>query len=243
MYSAVGVEASIDALLSPTHLIVLTSLLLVFSGPLLSLWLRSARGVKIGWKTGFPAVMSLMIIVTILTAFTDYLTPFSGELSSSAAHTLAAQSYNVSSWTASEIAVGLAAAAFLVSGAFIMGMVLTINRKLRLPFGAWTLTLWISAAVVGLFWSSMTFVPVAALGGLLIDVAVWRVFTPGVWQKTYYGLAFGLPVTLFTVYFAVLLATNSLWWNAHIVFGCVVYSGIGGALIAYLIQPSYRRTG
>src|SRR5579859_2610610 len=57
-----GIEANIEALLSPTHAILVIGFILVFSGPFRALSERIPRGAKVNWLQGFPAVMSLIIV-------------------------------------------------------------------------------------------------------------------------------------------------------------------------------------
>src|SRR5690606_10643429 len=65
-----GFEASIETLLSPAHLILATSGMLIVTGPLRAAWARSGRAAS--WRTLFPALLSLLIILSILTFFTQY---------------------------------------------------------------------------------------------------------------------------------------------------------------------------
>ena len=69
-----GVEFSIDALLSPTHLVLAFAGALIVTGPLRSAWhdrLRSTRD----WIARAPAVLSLALLLSLLTAMTQYIHP------------------------------------------------------------------------------------------------------------------------------------------------------------------------
>ena len=70
---AFGVEVSIDALFSPTHLILFTSGLLMFAGPLRAWWASHPRATD--WRAWLPVVISVAAIMSILTAITSFADP------------------------------------------------------------------------------------------------------------------------------------------------------------------------
>jgi len=236
-----GVEANIEALLSPTHAILVIGFVLVFSGPFRALWERMPRGAKVNWRQGFPAVMSLTIVTMLLTAYFDYLSPWSGAWASNryaAIPVLTGPDPFV--WSPSEFAIALGVSATIVSGAFLVGLVLFVNRQLCLPLGSWTLILVLSTAIAETFRDEFRLVPVAFVGGLLFDLVARYVLKPGVWLAKY-AYAFAMPVVLFTAYYVALFLTGGVWWSAHVVVGSVVMAGGGGLIIAYLLKPRYEQ--
>src|SRR5438128_4640638 len=69
-----GVEFSVDALLSPTHLVLAAAGLLIVTGSLRAAWhdpLRASRQ----WLPGIPAVLSLALALSIFTGFTQFVHP------------------------------------------------------------------------------------------------------------------------------------------------------------------------
>jgi hypothetical protein len=67
-----GIEANIEALFSPTHLLLATGSLLYVSAPLRSAWARSNSEAPATWQQLSPAILSLLLILSILTFFTQY---------------------------------------------------------------------------------------------------------------------------------------------------------------------------
>src|SRR5262245_15255747 len=55
-----GIERSIEALLSPTHLILATGGILMVSGPLRAVARRAAPGAQLTWHAGAPALLALL---------------------------------------------------------------------------------------------------------------------------------------------------------------------------------------
>ena len=69
-----GVEFSVDALLSPTHLVLAAAGLLIVTGSLRAAWhdpLRTSRQ----WLPRIPAVLSLALALSIFTGFTQFVHP------------------------------------------------------------------------------------------------------------------------------------------------------------------------
>jgi len=69
-----GVEFSVDALLSPTHLVLACAGILIVTGPLRAAWRDPSRGTR-PWLARIPAVLSLALALSILTGFTQFVHP------------------------------------------------------------------------------------------------------------------------------------------------------------------------
>jgi len=69
-----GVEFSVDALLSPTHLVLACAGILIVTGPLRAAWRDPARGTH-AWLARIPAVLSLALALSIFTGFTQFVHP------------------------------------------------------------------------------------------------------------------------------------------------------------------------
>lgn len=72
-----GVEVNLEALLSPTHLLLATSGVLIVSGPIRAVWSRPLSGEARGWKVLGPMVLSAGLILSVLTFFTQFAHPIS----------------------------------------------------------------------------------------------------------------------------------------------------------------------
>ena len=70
-----GIEVDVEALLSPTHLLLATGLFLMITGPLRAIWQRhDAR--DLAWVTGGPALLVLTLLLAVLMFFTQFAHPF-----------------------------------------------------------------------------------------------------------------------------------------------------------------------
>jgi hypothetical protein len=68
-----GIEAGVEALLSPTHLVLALGLGLIASGPVRAAWRRSEP--VLGWAAQGPMLLALTSTLSVLTFFTEYAHP------------------------------------------------------------------------------------------------------------------------------------------------------------------------
>jgi len=78
-----GIEVSVQALLSPTHLMLGLGGVLIVTGALRSAWLRLPEHKNYGWVQLMPAVISIAILVSLFAFFTQYAHPQVSTYSSS----------------------------------------------------------------------------------------------------------------------------------------------------------------
>jgi len=239
-----GFETGIEALLSPTHLLLVTGAMLLFSGPLRAAWRRSYREAKTGWADLFPAVLSLLLILSALTFFTEY------------ANTLVSPDLVVENPVVG--GSGPLAALFqyhrqaqgvagvLIPAALITGILLVGLQRWTLPPGS--LTLIVSGnglLMAGFHYSNVSaypqvLVPILA-GGLIADLA-YRWLKPSATRVRELRLfAFIVPFALFALYFAVLVSAVGVWWSIHMWSGAAVLAGVVGLLMSLLALPPLRQ--
>jgi hypothetical protein len=226
-----GIEADVQALLSPTHLILATSAALIVTGPLRAARLRSTRDAD---KTSWPAVLALAIFYSILTFFSEYASPFTetlvgiNRLPASADQSLRFQELGVAS--------------FLLQAAILMGVVLFALRRWRLPFGSLTVMLTLNTAAMGLMhdgWFSTgtgVMIGVGLLAGLLGDILVWRLRPSPARPAAFRWFAFLMPAVLYALYYlALFVFGGGVWWSIHLWAGSIFMSGAVGLLVSYLV--------
>ena len=70
-----GFEVDVESLLSPSHLLLATSGMLMVGGPIRAATARLREGAAVTWRTAGPLVIPLAMGVAILVAFTQYANP------------------------------------------------------------------------------------------------------------------------------------------------------------------------
>ena len=128
-------------------------------------------------------------------------------------------------------------AGFLVQSAALVGVLLVLARRWNLPAGAVTLVLVPNAVGLGLMRAEPFVIPVALVAALLADVAVaW--LRPSLARPARLRVLGGLvPLLLYSLYFAYLLASRGLWWSVHLWTGAIVLAATTGYLVSFLVIP------
>ena len=223
---AFGIETSIDALLSPPHLLLASGGTLIVTGPLRAAWQRTSIGPTPGGWTLAPALISLALTIALFTFFTEYANPFFTPLAGSARRT-----------DPDSVGQAMGVASILIQTAVLMSGLLLLLRRWALPVGSLTLILTITM-ILGVFpHGEYRFMPAALLTGLISDLLV-RTLQPSAFRPRAIRLfACALPTILYSLYFATLIVTEGIWWSIHLWSGSIMLAGIVGWLLSYLAAP------
>jgi hypothetical protein len=223
-----GIENGIEALFSPTHLMLGVGLTLVVSGPLRAAWQRRDKVQE--WRTLGPAMLSLCLFISTLTFFQFFSHPVAAMLSANSRrhfHT--------------DVGAMAGILAFLLMSALLVGPVLLAMRRWRLPLGSLTL-IWglntIAMTIIDYKNTTMIGLGAAMIGAaILLDLIQWRLNPSASTPDRLRIFAFLAPVLLSGAYFAVLLATVGTAWTVHLWTGTIFLTGIVGLLLSYLLIP------
>jgi len=221
-----GIDRSLSATLSPTHLMLALGVFLAASGPFRAAWLRPPAHQRESLVQLLPMLVSLAYVLSILTFFTQYANPI------------------VQSWadkqTPQEMQE-LGVASILLTTAILMGGVLLAVRRWRLPLGSFTIILTINLVLTSVLANPIPpvlFVAVLAIiNGLLID-ALNLTLKPSVERVTALRLfAFLVPVVTELIYFFAIQMLHGIAWVVHLWVGSIVLAGVVGLLLSYLLVP------
>lgn len=227
-----GIEVSVDALYSPTHLILAIAGVLMASGPLRSAWRRSG-GTTMPWS----ALLSLTVLLSVMTFFLQVAHPLVDPQA-------AGSRPDFHGLVFYQQAIGVTAV--VLQTGLLMALVLLAARRFVLPFGALALVFGLNAfglafegvRVTG--WSGgLGLVPVALLGGLLADL-LYVALRSGSLRNRPLGFrlfAAAVPATFYVLYFLALIATAGIWWSIHLWLGSVAIAAITGWLVSYVALP------
>ncbi len=226
-HTLVGVETDVDALFSPTHILLVTGVMLIVTGPVRSLSAQfPSRTIANG--EFLPVGISMTLTLLLVSFFTMYAwAPTSGVYGARFVP-------NVVGWFEAVFGVLL----ILVTTITVSSTVLWLASRWRVPFGTFTAML----SSIGILMSGMLdefsepweILPVFA-AGLTADVLV-RSFDPNPSSMTRWML-FGaaVPLVLWTTHFALFATFRELGWTAELWGGVPVLGAMAGALLAYLI--------
>ena len=225
-----GIENDLEALLSPTHLVLALGWVLIVGGSLRAAWQRADDAPAAGWMAQLPKLFALTFILSVFTFFTVYANPF--------AHVLAAAAQP----DQSEFTQALGVTGFLLQPALLMGLLLLALRRWVLRFGSLTLVITVNTALLSVMHDAYIMIPVATLAGLLADVLLQRLRPSAERPVALRIFAFAVPAILYALYFVTLLLTAGIAWSTHLWIGAIVLAGVVGLLLSYLVVPPYEST-
>ncbi len=223
-----GIEHDVEALFSPTHIMLATGAWLMVGGPYRAAWQRPTPPAG-RWRQHLPWLLSLTFMLSAGTFITQI------------AHPLV---YLWGSWRAPSGPIWVGQALGIVSmlwdTVFLLGCVLLTMRRWALPVGALTLVIGLNAVAAGvLHRGAYPVLPVVAriVAALGAEVAyTWlqpSVQRLGAWRL----FAAVVPILLTTLHFGTLGVTVGVWWSVHLWAGAIVLTSLTGLLVSMLLVP------
>jgi len=226
-----GAEVNLEALLSPTHLLLATSATLMIGGPLRAAAKRLPPTTR-DWRALGPLLISATLTLSVLTFFTQYGHPI--------AEPIAARGF-VSHLTGFARTLGISG--ILIQSALLMGMIVVLARRWSLPFGALTLLIALNSALMSIFHDTYHLLPAVLAGGLLADVLL-RWLRPAAERQPQLRLfAFAVPAAFYGLYFATLWLTSGIEWTVHLWAGTIFLAGVVGLFVSFLVASPYDCEG
>jgi hypothetical protein len=223
-----GIEKDVEALLSPTHLLLACGVWLIASGPFRAAWQRSEASTP-HWVRQAPMLLSLTCMLSTCTFIIQIAHPI--------ANLWGAGSPRNPAW----LFVGMGVVSFLFDTGLLMGLILLAVHRWRLPLGALTLVLTLNAIGMGflLYRGAYPLLPVVARGiaGLVADLLLQQLKPSGQRLAALRLFAFAMPVVVSALYFVAVQLTVGVWWSIHFWAGVIVLTGVVGVLLSYLLAP------
>lgn len=215
-----GFEKDIEGLISPSHLILAVGMSLMFSGGIRHWFARHSSDDRTGFWRSIPLLVAMVSTLgqwTFLTQYARY-TDFNatGPLPPDSFYILCTQSISF---------LGI-----LLFSALFTGLVATVIRRVRLPFGALTFILTVQFLALGYIRFGCWLAIAAAVAGLIGDILVLQLKP----QRSNSGLlwiSFAVPAVLYAGVFLILdTEPGGLWWSLHLWTGVPFFAGIAGLL-------------
>ncbi len=232
-----GFDVELATLLSPTHLMLAAGGLLIVSGPLRAAWLRPEGSAKPRWFSQLPLIFSLTFLLGALAFMTSFAHPFVSLAATSAFQPVGTSYYSI---YLKDLVESWGVLSILLQSGLLVGTMLLIIQRQRVPLGTFTIMLSISLLMSCILLGNYNLIPVAILSGLAADVFC-RLLRPSVERVGALRLfVFVVPVCLFLLYFLDLRLFKNVWWPLTIWSGSIFMSGITGLLLSYLFVPPLR---
>lgn len=232
-HSAFGIETGIEALLSPTHLMLAVGMWLITTGPLRAAWGDPHAA---GWHGLAPAILSLAYSLSIFTFFTQTAHPLPNP-------EMCAGPFAPSPRYLTE-AMGVVS--MLLQAGILMGHTLFAVRRWRLPFGAFTLIFALNGLAMSALYSgaiaqermALLGTAMMAAGGLAADWLTVMLRPTAERSLQLRLFAFITPAAVQSAFFVSVVAVSQLWWSVHMWAGMILLVGLVGLAMSYLLAPA-----
>lgn len=215
-----GIEVDVEALLSPTHLLIALGGALLMSAPLHALWHRD-----INEK---PSALTVILSLTFFLSLLSFMTQFAHPL-----HHPWMDSNFITNPPDSGQAIGVAS--IIIQTGILMGIILTVLKRWKFPFGSFTLILGVNTILMSVLQDQYRFIPSFIVAGFLIDI-IYKILQPEIYKpKTFRFFAALMPIIIYSIYTITIFVTSSTWWSIHLWAGAITMAGITGFLLSYLV--------
>src|SRR3989344_6914561 len=222
-----GIEVGIEALLSPTHILLAFGGAVVVSAPIHAIWYRNR---KIQSIHKIPVILSFTYLLMTLGFMLQFLHPFNFPWMS--------QVFMNDNPINNNYRGGLGVANAIVFTGIFMGLTLASVRHWIFPFGSFATILTLNAiALTVLHGKYHSFILTALVAGILIDILYQKVCSLSLKERHIRIFGMLAPMILFTIYVGTILLTDITPWSIHMWAGMIVISGITGYLMTYLVVP------
>ncbi|HEX2053475.1 MAG TPA: hypothetical protein VHJ78_07105 [Actinomycetota bacterium] len=226
-----GIEIGVDALYSPTHLVLAVGGILMITGPVRGAWQRAADASS--WRTQWPVVVALTGMFCVFTFFLQVMHPLSQRAATGTAPADPRLFFSLQS---------MGIAGVVITSMLLVGLILVAVRNQQMPFGSFAFAFGVNAWAMSFL--SIGFpvglIPAAAAAGLVADVLLKRFdrLVPAAGPITSPIVGFVVPAVYFLLYFLVLQAGPGIWWTVHLWMGAPVIAGIAGWMVAYAMSST-----
>jgi hypothetical protein len=218
-----GIEQDVEALFSPTHLLLFAGMALILSTPLRAAWSDPTAPAAPGYRRLLPAVASATL-VTVLVAFAFMY------------------------WAAFNQTVGASdgqypldgVASVLATNLILLAPLLLMARRWRLPFGTATTVYGGVGVLIGAVdaYRLPVMTATAILAGLAVDVLL-RLLAPAPGRpRRFWAASATVPLVTWTLYFAAVAVTSGIGWSAELWTGTIAWSTLLGLALGLLMLPA-----
>ena len=223
-----GIEANVEALLSPTHLLLLVGGAIALSAPLRRMMRSSATVVSV--REFLPALLSLTLLTAVGAFFLGYLSPFGTTAvgfpnATTHTHDLS----HITPAIGEELRENWALGSIFVTTVVFVLPALFVRRRWKTAPGTFLfLYTFLLLLQVGL--NEFKQWPLIAIGlvvGVVVDASIQR-------QVPAWLLGALVPISAWSTYFLVFELQNGVGWSPELWVGVTFMAGLIGGLVGSL---------
>jgi len=232
-HSVFGIETGIDALLSPTHLMLMSGAVLLFSGPVLA----SSDKHHTGAAWDLAALAGVGAIAAVAGFATIYTSAFS---TNAPLRVVEHFPEGTPEHEAAEVPAAWGLASFVLTTLLLVVPLAFLLKRRPVPMGT------VTVGVTGLAALAATLndfqrpwvIVAAAVGAVVIDLVI-AVATRRSLRWVPVIAAVATPLVVWSAHMVVLQLTDGVRWSAELVAGSVLLSALTAAGVAIVIGPAH----
>ncbi|MBB6099045.1 hypothetical protein HNR42_002481 [Deinobacterium chartae] len=221
-HTVLGIEVGIEALLSPTHLLLFLGAEMLACAPFLAAW-REPVGRRAPLGTAWTAVLSL----TVALCFASFMHMYMWAVS------IPPQGMGYEATSRGLTAV-------LLTSAILFAPSLLLLRRFRPPAGAFTVMFTVNAALMVVLTTRLGELAPVLLGlvtGLCADALAWRLRPEPLRPLAFRLFAALTPLAMWTLFFLGLARMGELSLSLELWAGVSVMTALGGLGLSCLALP------
>ena len=231
---AFGVETGIDALVSPTHLVLLTGGALALTAALRAGWSRPPAPGGPTLASELPAVLSLTLVTVLGAFFLLYVSVFTGP---AAAQETGRIPEGAPGHEAAELSAVAGLAGYVVTTALLVAPLLLAQRVGRRPRGAVVMVVgvvaWLSVGVGGFNTYGVSAAAAVSVAAVVVEVVVARIERSRLPQSLHLpALAATLPLLLWPAQLVAVAISEGMRWPVELWSGVVGLSVLVAVALA-----------
>lgn len=231
-HEVLGIEVGVEALLSPTHLLLLVGGLVALSGPFRSAW-RAPRSEDPTTSRAFlPTVLSLVMLTAIVAFFLLYLSPFSNDAAGHGFERIAGAPHEHPSADLGELQQLLGVASILMTSVILAVPAFMVVRRWGPPRGTFVVLFGATLALfVGLDeFAHPALLLVGPIAGVVVEVVLRR-------APALVALPVGMAALWLSYFGLYALQTGAVQWSAELWAGTTFLAALLTAAIGLLTLP------
>jgi hypothetical protein len=234
-----GIEVGLEALLSPTHLLLFLGGMLILAAPFLAGWQSDDATAD---APSFARFLPVLGAITLMTSFVSFMHMYLWAPTEYWHSNARAEWITSRYWSARDVMMGmgleLGLQNILITNAILLAPVLLLLRRWRTPWGTVTFLFTLNAVLMaGLQQFALPdSIIIAAITGAVADTLI-RVLRPWSSPAAYRTVAMLVPLCFWTLYFSASIFHSGIAWSAEFVGGAVAMASLTGLALSLLMAP------
>jgi len=234
-----GVEVDLEALLSPSHLVLFASGLLILSSPLRAAWSdTTVPGATPALRAFLAPLLSLTLMTATVSFFLMEFSPLLTNVATGDPYRFVAANVDpdIGGWLSEKLRLQ-GFASILITTVVLLAPTLLLLRRWRPPAGSFSILFGTVAVLTSALegFNKAETILALVLGGIVADVIVHLLGPPVSTSTVMRVTGFVVPLTMWFGYFAVLAVFYDVGWSVEFWSGITVMSALAGGGLAVLM--------